>query len=202
MNNAQTDESIIYSDFVRRVCVVVGITLAFLLILGLLGAVIDILMLVLAAVLIALPLRAGARWLSRKTNWKEGICLTVVSLFTLALLASLIWALSSSISGQMNGLTEQLPGAIKQARDRLTGSEWGQRLVDAVPSMAKLVEGRSRSLSRVFGAVSSTVGILADVYVIFFLAAFLAAQPNLYWEGILLLIPKSGRERVRKHSIK
>jgi predicted PurR-regulated permease PerM len=151
--------------------------------------------LVLAALLIALPLRAGARWLSRKTTWKEGICLAVVSLVTLGLLAGIVWALSSSIGGQMDGLTKQLPGAIKQARESLTGSEWGQRLVDAVPSMDSLFEGRSRSLSRVFGAVSSTAGVLADVYVIFFLSAFLAAQPDLYREGLLLLLPKPGRKR-------
>ncbi|AUD05386.1 AI-2E family transporter [Spirosoma pollinicola] len=180
---------------VRQVSIILGLTLTALLLLGLLGAIIDILMLVLAAVLIALPLRAGARWLSQKTSWKEGICLAVVAILTLGLLTALVWTLSSSIGGQMNGLAGQLSSAIKQARDSLTGSEWGQRLVDAVPSMDKLFEGRSRSLSKVFGAVSSTIGLLADVYVIIFLAAFLAAQPSLYQEGLLLLVPKPGRKR-------
>jgi len=50
----------------------------------------------------------------------------------------------------------------------------------------------------VTGVFSTTFSILADVYVIVFLAVFIALQPKLYRAGLVMLVPKPGRGRAHE----
>lgn len=184
-------------QFVRRVGIALGLTLTAVLLLGLLGAAFDVLLLVLAATLIALPLRAGARWLSARTRWPEGVSLALVALLTLAILVGMGWLISSSIGGQIDQLQEKAPEILEKIEGNLRQTSLGRRLLGQDLTPEKLLEGggSSRWLGRVSGALSATLGSLADLYVVLFLAAFLAAQPNLYRGGLVMLIPKPGRQR-------
>lgn len=178
----------------RRVGIVVGITLLALLLTGVLGAAFDVLLLVLAALLIALPLRAGAGWLSHRTRWPEGVALVLVTLVVVGVLGGMIWFLSVQIGDQVSKLIDQAPAALRQFQARVSGTRLGQRLSELAISPQKLLGG-SGWLSRASGVLSSTLGVLADGYVVIFLALFIAVQPKLYREGILLLLPKTGRRR-------
>lgn len=180
--------------FVRRVCITVGITLLALLLTGLLGAAFGVLLLVMAALLIALPLRAGVQWLSRRTNWPEGVTLFLFTLLVVGILGGMIWLLSARIGDQVGKLIEQAPVAFQQFRDRFGDTRWGQRLTELDVSPEKLLGGTGL-LSRVSGVISSTLGVLGDLYVIIFLALFIVVQPQLYRQGILLLVPKPARPR-------
>lgn len=185
--------------FIQRVGIILGLTLSALLLLGLLGAVFDVLLLLLAATLVALPLRAGARWLSHKTHWRESVSLALVALLALGVLVSLGWFISSAISGQIDQLLEQIPKAIQNAEEKLQQTSLGKRLLKEDLRPEKLVQGGSPGwLGKISGALSATLGSLADLYVILFLAAFFAAEPNLYRQGIILLVPKPGRKRAEE----
>ncbi|GAA4414404.1 AI-2E family transporter [Nibrella viscosa] len=182
--------------FIQRAGIVLALTLTALLVLGLLGAAFDVLLLVLAATLIALPLRAGANWLSKKTGWKEGIALAIVAILTLALLVGMGWFMSYSIGGQIDQLKAMAPRAIQNAEAHLRQTPFGEWLLENNVKPQRFLEGgSSRWLGKISGVVSTTLGSLANVYVILFLAAFFAAEPNLYRQGIVLLVPKSGRKR-------
>ncbi|WP_461072954.1 AI-2E family transporter [Spirosoma horti] len=185
--------------FVRRVGIILGLTLTALLLLGLLGAAFDVLLLILAATLVALPMRAGARWLSGRTNWPQGVSLAIVALLTVGVLVGVGWFITSAIRGQLDQLQEQAPKAIQNAKEQLQQTSLGKRLLEEDIKPEKLIQGgSSRWLSRISGAVSATLGVLANLYVVLFLAAFLAAQPGLYQQGLILLIPKPGRQRAKQ----
>lgn len=183
-------------SFVRRAGIVLGLTLTALLLLGLLGAAFDVLLLILAATLIALPLRVGARWLSGRTNWPVGLSLAIVGLLTIGVVVGFFWLISASIGGQIDQLQQRAPKAIQNAEAWLRQTSLGQRLLKEDINAEKLLQsGSTRLLGRITGALSTTLSILADVYVVLFLAAFFAAQPSLYREGLVMLVPKSGRKR-------
>ncbi|WP_020602493.1 AI-2E family transporter [Spirosoma spitsbergense] len=195
MINDQPD-SIPEPLFIRRVGIILGLTLSTLLLLGLMGAAFDVLLLVLAATLIALPLHAGARWMSKRTNWPEGVSLAIVALLTIGVLIGMGWVISTSIGGQIDQLQEQAPKALKNAEEMLRQTSFGRQLLKEDIKPEKLLDsGSSRWLGRISGAISSTLGSLADLYVILFLAAFLAAQPTLYRDGLVRLVPKPSRKR-------
>ncbi|MEZ0612435.1 AI-2E family transporter [Fibrella sp. WM1] len=189
------------SDFVRRVCIAVGITLLFIGIVWLLGAAFDILLLLLAGVLVAVPMRAAARWVSRKTRWPEGRSLLVVGLVLVGTLVGIGTLVAPQIGAQAQELQKELPNVLQNARRQLEQTSWGRQLVDQIPqSPDKILEGGGggrRLAGRVFGVVSGTINTFTDLYVVFFLALFLMAEPKLYVNGLVSLVPPAGRQRAR-----
>lgn len=187
------------SVFVQRVCIVVGITLLFVLLAGLLGASFNVLLLLLSGLLIALPLRAGARWLSRRTRWPEGISLVLVGLSVVGLLAGVVAIVAPLVSEQARQLRRELPRVIQNARQQLEQTPLGRQLVDQLPASPEklLKDGGNKMANQAFGVVSTTFGVFADLYIVFFIALFLAAEPKLYVDGIVGLVPPAGRQRTR-----
>ena len=195
MSQAPTPSSSSGSAYVWRVGVAVGITLLVLLLTGLLGTAFGVFLRVLAALLIALPLRAGATWLHRRTGLPTGLALVIVALLVGALLVGMGWLFSARISEQVRGLQEELPRAVHDVQTRVRGTEWGQWLSRENIDFTRLVGGTSEWLGRATGIFSTTLSVLADTYVIVFLALFIAIQPKLYRAGLVMLVPKAHRER-------
>ncbi len=89
---------------------------------------------------------------------------------------------------------------IRNAKQQLGQSPLGQQLVGQIPeSPQKLFQdgGGNKLATQAFGVISTTFGVLADIYIVFFLALFLAAQPQLYVDGLVGLVPPAGRKRTR-----
>ncbi len=181
--------------FIQRVCIAVGITLIFVLGTLLLGFSFDILLLIIASLLVALPLRAAAHWVSKKTKWKEGICMVLVSLTVLGAIVGIFWILSSAVGDQVSTLKEDAPEAIANFQKQVSRSKLGEQILSSIPTTDELMQRREKWMSQASGVLSSTFGTIADLYVIIFLGIFIAVQPRLYHKGIVLMIPQKSRKR-------
>ncbi|MDJ0365313.1 AI-2E family transporter [Hymenobacter sp. H14-R3] len=186
------------TPYVQRVCIAVGITVLILALTGLLGLAFGVFLRLLAALLIALPLRAGAEWLHRRIGLPTGLAVALLALLMLGLLGGIGWLFSAKLSEQLSGLQQQLPKAIEDAQARISGTEWGQRLAGEDFDYRKLMGGTSEWLGRATGIFSTTFSILADGYVILFLAIFLVIQPKTYRAGLVMLVPKASRARAHE----
>ena len=184
--------------YVYRVLTAVGITLLILLLTGLLGLAFSVWLRLLAALLIALPLRAGGDWLHRRTGMSAGLGLLLTTLLVVAVLGGMGWLFSARIGEQVRGLQQQLPQAVADVQQRVQGTEWGQWLARENVDYTKVVGGTSEWLGRATGIFSTTLSIVADGYVIIFLALFLALQPKAYRAGLVMLVPKAGRARANE----
>ena len=184
--------------YVWRVAVAVGLALLALGLLGLLGMAFSVWLRVLAALLIALPLRAGGDWLHRRTGLPAGLGLLLVTLVVAGSLGAMIWLFSARISAQVSDLERQLPQAIQNVQARVQGTEWGKSLIGDNFDFTKITGGTSEWLGRATGIFSTTLSVLADGYVIIFLAIFLALQPKVYRAGLVMLVPKPGRPRANE----
>ena len=184
--------------YVWRVAVAVGLALLALGLLGLLGMAFSVWRRVLAALLIALPLRAGGDWLHRRTGLPAGLGLLLVTLVVAGSLGAMIWLFSARISAQVSDLERQLPQAIQNVQARVQGTEWGKSLIGDNFDFTKITGGTSEWLGRATGIFSTTLSVLADGYVIIFLAIFLALQPKVYRAGLVMLVPKPGRPRANE----
>ena len=186
------------TTYVYRVLIAVGLTLLVLALTGLLGLAFGVFLRLLAALLIALPLRAGAEWLHRRTGLPTGLALVLLALLVLGLLGGMGWLFSATLSEQLSGLQQQLPQALQDAQARVSGTQWGKWLAGENFDLRKLMGGTSEWLGRATGIFSTTVSILADGYVILFLAVFLVIQPQTYRAGLVMLVPKAGRARANE----
>jgi predicted PurR-regulated permease PerM len=168
--------------FVRRVLIVIAIGAMALLAWRL----VDLLLLVFGAVLVCVLLRALAEPIARRTPLSDGWALAAATLGLLALIGGVAWLFGAEVRAQVAELAERLPQAWRSFQERVGATDLGGRLVsrakDAAPDAGSVVSGLA-------GVVTSFVGGLADLLLIVFGGVYLAAQPGLYREGLLLLFP-------------
>ena len=187
--------------FTRRAGIVVGLVAAVVLGLLFVGAALPVLLLVLAGVLIAAFFRGLGRWLSRHTFLSEGWGVAVALVLVTAFTVGIGWYMAPRISAQAAQLGQELPRSVAQLRVQMQGSSLGQKILDEIPTQQKaedmLLNGSDTLLRRSLGFFSTTLGILANLYIVLFLSFFLMAQPQPYQQGIVLLVPKAHRARAR-----
>ena len=175
--------------FVRRVLIVASIVVLSLLAWSL----VDVLLLILGAVLVAVLLRALADPIARRTPLSDGWALATVALALVAAVGLAAWLFGAEVRAQVAELADRLPEAWRSFEQRLGATDLGERLIsraqDAAPDAGSVVSGLA-------GVVTSFVGGLADLLLIVFGGLYLAAQPGLYRRGVLLLLP-AGRSRER-----
>nr|WP_281415424.1 AI-2E family transporter [Pelotalea chapellei] len=165
--------------------------------LALLWYAVDMLLLGFAGVLLAVLLRAPANWLARHSPFSAGWSLLVVILALALLLGIAAWLVATPVLEQFSTLTNMLPDMADSALKQLHHYTWGDWVVGRVESL-DWKSPRINLLGKMTGALSSVFGIFADIIIILFLGLYLAAQPETYINGIIKLVPISGRQRARQ----
>lgn len=185
-------------SFARRVVVAVGITLAMLLVLLLLWYAVDVLMLVFAGVLLAIFLRGLSDTLCERTRLSGGWSLGIMCLALVGVIGLGGWSLAPSIAEQVDQLSDTVPQSVGRLEQSVARYRWGRRLIEQVPPVEDMMPRTRDVLSRATGVFSTTLGALANFTIILFVGLYLAADPRLYTNGLLHLVPLSKRERARE----
>lgn len=173
------------AHFLRRCLIVVGIGVLVLVA----WLLIDVLLLVFGAVLVALVLRTISEPLCEHTFLSRGWSLAAAALFVFAMIATSIFLFGSEILAQSRQLQDQLPAAWQSVESTLGVHDLGERI-------AAQAEGATGGLlSGVAGYVVSAGSALADVFIVIIGGLYLAASPKNYARGFLMLFPDSQRER-------
>ncbi|OQW37303.1 MAG: hypothetical protein A4E19_14170 [Nitrospira sp. SG-bin1] len=180
---------------VRPTVIVIGVALALLVPLALLGYAATALFLVFGGVLFAILLRMLADRLAAllPSSLEGGALAIAVSLFVAVIwLAALLYA--PRISDQLDQLVDQLPASIDHFRKQLEGQPWGAWLV--AKSQAALSE-ESKAIDiggRLFAYLLQGTGA---VLIVVFLGVYFAASPRLYLDGLVRLLPFQSRSLAR-----
>jgi predicted PurR-regulated permease PerM len=183
-------------DTAQRALVWVGIALAVVVLLVLLWYGLDVVLLAFLGVLLAILLRAPADWLARKTGLRPGWTLALVGLSLVVLLALGGYLFGRQVVEESVGLSTRIPHIVEDTRKRLEDSEIGRTLLQ-LAQLSGASGGEMQFLGKGLGLLGSTFGALANVAIVVFFAAFLAAQPRLYVDGLVHLVAKPRRARVR-----
>ena len=184
------------SDFALRVAVAVLIGILLLSLTYLLWRGVHVLLLVFAGVLFAVFLAALSDWVSRHTGLSRVWSLTTVVILLFLLTGGIGWLLANRLAVQIHELAEQLPESLKQLRSFLSQYAWGRLILEQLPNQAASLFDVSQ-FSKVPGLISGITSFLMTIVVIFFVGIFGAAEPELYKDGLLRLLPPSQRPRGR-----
>lgn len=182
-----------FSDtrFFRRTVFVCGMTVATALALALIWKASEVLLVLYAAILIAVLLRAPANWLSRHTRLSQNFALALSVLVFGALFATLIYLLAVPMAEQAAQLADTLPKAAAAMRYRLQEHQWARPLLLELSRMRLNLE----ALMKARGAISSALAGVGGTLVALFIGVYLAAQPRLYQRGLMHLLPRRMRPR-------
>jgi predicted PurR-regulated permease PerM len=163
-------------------------------VLWLLKAIFNVLLLVLAGALIAVYFRSLGGLLHHKlylpTKWS--VVLAVV--LSLLLVAIFLWFAGTRIQKQASELSDTLPNAVENVKQRLSENPVGQKVLQRITSGSseKKLAGVLKSFFR------STFGIFGDLYVVIFLGIFFTAAPDTYINGFVKLVPPKARDKTEK----
>lgn len=154
-------------------------------------------LLIFAAVLTAVLFCGMTDWVAGKTGMKRGIALLLSVLFFFGVLVGAFWLLAPMVGEQVGQMRETLPASLEQVEGWLEERTWGERLVEQIPEDPEsALPGQGDIVSGLMGAFSSTLGFLADFFIVLITALFLASSPSLYTRGLSELFPVRSRARV------
>jgi predicted PurR-regulated permease PerM len=168
------------------------IAIALLAIAAILWTISDVLVIGFGAIVLAAVLRAIVLPIVRVTHWSERLTLVLVVVLLLVIFGLLFWLFGRQAAHQFTQMREQLPAAIDKARDWIATNPVGRIVLDSF----KVSSEGGGALENASSALGATVGGLANVLVIIFAGVYLAADPHLYRNGALRLLPPSRRAQV------
>lgn len=150
------------------------------------------LLLIFAGILFSVYLSGWARRLANVTRFPYGWSLTLVLSLHAIVAALIAWFLFPAVARQAAQLVEVMPEAITRLREWIGRYDWARDVINGFTPQA------SGALARVAGVFSTTAGAIVSLLVILFIGIYLAAEPRLYREGLVQLVPSRRRVRARQ----
>lgn len=152
----------------------------------------DVFVIGFGAVVFASILRAMVEPLSRTTGWSHRTSLALVVIALVIAVTAMSWLFGKQAAQQFAQMGKQLPAAAQEFKAWLGESQVGRMVVDAVKDATQ--EGSP--LAGAGTAMAVTLGGIAHLLLILFAAIYLAADPPLYRNGALRLLPPARRKQV------
>jgi predicted PurR-regulated permease PerM len=175
--------------------VAVAVALTVLIGLYFAGPVVHVLLAVFAGILLAVLLDALASWLKRGLRTPRPWSLALAIVTVLAALGAAVWLTGPDLADQIAELGRRIPSAISTVKSFLMRYEWSRAVLASIPE-------RFLPLGSVFwnitGAFSTVLGGLVTAVVALFVGVYLAAEPEVYVDGTLRLVPPARRARGRE----
>lgn len=184
--------------FARRVALVNGLALLTLLVLAALWYAHDALLLVFACVLFAILLYELAGWVHRRLRLSRQWALAVVVAVLLLVFGVGGWLMAPQIGEQADTLAQAVPDALHRLRAAMEQQPLLKRLLAGVPSPQQMQKQLMQLVPNAGLFFSGLLGALGNVVIILFVGIYFAAQPHLYIEGFVTLVPPSKRARARE----
>lgn len=188
-------------DLARRTVVVTATGAFVLLVAGVFVYLIHFLLVIFAGVLLAVLLNGLAELLRRRAPMPYGLSLALVLVLLTVLAALAGWLVGPRLGDQFVRLGEQIPSALATVQKQLATTRWGASLAEsASQALPRLLFGGGL-WGKISGAFTLVVDVLAAAVIIAFTGVYLAADPDLYVENTLKLVPSRSRPRAREIAV-
>ncbi len=174
-----------YTVKVWRTTAIVCITLIIILILR---VAFNILLMALAGALIAVYFHGLADMIMVRTAMSRKFALFISIFGTIVLLSCVTWFIGAKIQRQVAELNNTLPQTIKLARNKLSQTPVGEKIIEYASG-----DNSKKLLDTASTFFSTSFGVLGNLYIILFLGIFFTADPAVYKNGILFLFPAEKR---------
>lgn len=152
----------------------------------------DLMLLVFGGVVFAVVLASLARLLRRWLPIGPRASIAASVALVIAMMVGLAFWLGNELAAQIKDLSDRLPRAIEALRGWVAESALGAQLIEQLETL----QGDGVPWRKVATAAGVTLGALGDFILMLLLAVFLAAEPALYRNGVLRLLPVQHRGSV------
>jgi predicted PurR-regulated permease PerM len=184
--------------FMRRVALVDGIGILAILALAAVWYAYDALLLVFACILFAVLLFELSKMLQQRIRLRRQWSLALVVGTLLLALGLFGWLAAPQIGEQADKLAAAVPEALKRLHDAVEQQPLLKRLMSGMPSPEQMQKQIAQMVPNAGLFFSGLLGALGNVVIILFVGIYFAAQPYLYIDGLVTLVPKRHRPRARE----
>lgn len=155
----------------------------------------DVVLLAFGAVLAALLFDALTAEICRWTGAARRWCLPVVAAFVLSLIAGFFWLFGTQIGGELEDLARALPKTVARIQEWLKERDWGEALLKHLRRSDITEDATDGATRAIIGTLTAGLAASGHILIIVFGGLYLAAQPQLYVNGLLSLLPSAHRPR-------
>ncbi|WP_338762379.1 AI-2E family transporter [Massilia sp. METH4] len=184
--------------FTRRVALVNGIGILTVLALAAIWYAYDALLLVFACILFAILLYELAGIVHRRLHVGRNAALALVVTALLLVLGTGGWLMAPQIGEQADKLGAAVPEALQRLREAMEQQPLLKRLMGSVPSPEEMQKQLAKLVPNAGLFFSGLLGALGNVVIILFVGVYFAAQPHVYINGLITLVPPARRQRARE----
>jgi len=149
-------------------------------------------LLVFAAILVAVGLRGVADPIARHTPLGDGAALTAAVFLLLAFIGGFLGLLGAQIAGQLRELGQQIPELISSLGERLGVDDFEETVAERLREFLS----NDSTMFDIAGVTLTVLDVGLTVLVVLAAAVFMAARPQVYRKGFLLLWPGGMRPRI------
>lgn len=149
-------------------------------------------LLVFAAILVAVGLRAVADPIERHTPLGEGAAFAAAVFLLLVMIGGFLALLGAQIAGQLRELGRQIPELLSSLGERLGVDDFEETVAERLREFAS----SDSTMFDLAGATLTVLDVGLTIMVVLVAAVFIAARPQVYRKGFLLLWPGGIRPRI------
>jgi len=185
--------------FIRRTLIGVSIVALFVVLFLLLIYVPEALLLTFAAIWFGSVLHFASltltRWTGFAERWSLAIVVALLVLMIVGFFGILGWQLAGRIDELVSNLSEAAEAVVKSVQDRFP--QLRGLMTRTSPEKAAQVVFGGESSTTVSGLLATPFGFVVNVLYIFFTGLYLAANPQMYRDGLVALVPVRHRNKFR-----
>lgn len=187
------------SNYNKKITKTIFIALLMLSALALLIFHANFFLLVFAGIFFSTLLNFSSNWIVSKSKMPYWLALLLVLLFMTGILVLIIVLVGPSMVEQVKEMSNTLPKSLHNLREEIRQTSVGRNLFEELPAdLGALLEDREEVMSRIVGSFSTTVGAIANFFIIIVTGIFLASSPKIYTHGFVRLFPVNFRPRLRE----
>lgn len=182
----------------RRVTLVNGIGVLFILGLAAVVLAADALLLIFACILFSILLYKLSALLHQRIGIKRNIALVIVVMLLTAIFGLGGWAMAPQISEQSGQLAKEIPAAVERLQGEVAQHPVLKRVVAELPPPEDIVKQLGSLVPNAGLFFSGVIGALGNIVIIIFVGIYFAASPGVYTGGFIRLVPQQKRGRARE----
>jgi predicted PurR-regulated permease PerM len=187
-------------EFVYRILLIILLVSLALALWSLRGALLLVFLSIILATALSIPVGA-----LKRRGFSHGQAVIISLAAAAFVIALVVVAILPAVVNQVVGLIDELPDAFETAIDNYNELSQDVSFLPRLETeagrfdderLSDLLVAQAGSATRqVFPFLGNVGGLLADLLVLVVLTIFLVAEPNLYVEGVLTLVPRAYRPR-------
>lgn len=183
-------------SFFKKVLIAVAVAATITILVLFIGYAIKILMLVFVGILLGIIFRSLRDIVSKYSGIPITPSLVIVIVFFLSLVVGSGFLLAPRVVDQASTMYEQVPEEWNNIKEQIWQYEWGKEIARENPEAKDIMENESdgndedNDLTRdILNMFSLTAEAMTNTALVFVIAIYIAAEPEVYTAGLLRLIP-------------